>query len=130
VVNRGVNHAKPWQRNWPFTLLLGIAICAVTWRFRDDWPRSAYWTLGLALLLSPVLHPWYATWILPLACWRGGAGWIVLAISVLAALLLWETTALWTAWQPNLVTRALVIVPPLIAWIWHLRSEQLSSLRS
>jgi hypothetical protein len=119
---------NPWQRNWPFTLVLALAICVIAWRFRDDWLRSAYWTLGFALVLSPVLHPWYATWILPLACWRGGIGWVVLSMSVISAFLLWETTPWWTAWQPNLVTRFLVIVPSLAAWIWQARVQrQLSS---
>ena len=107
---------NPWQRNWPVNTLLCIVIAVIVVRFRNDWPRSALWTLGAALILSPVLHPWYATWILPLAIWQRQPAWTILSISAIAALLLWETTPLWTAWQPNLLTRAMVIVPPLIAW--------------
>ena len=107
---------NPWQRNWPVNVLLCVTIAVIVVRFRNDWPRSALWTLGASLVLSPVLHPWYATWILPLAIWRRAPAWTVLSISTLAAFLLWETTSLWTGWQPNLLTRAIVILPPLIAW--------------
>jgi hypothetical protein len=107
---------NPWQRNWPVMLLLAITIAAITIGFRNDWRRCAFWVLGAALILSPAMHPWYATWILPLAIWRGQPTWTVLSLSTIAALLLWDTTALWTAWHPNLLTRAMVIVPPLLAW--------------
>ncbi len=107
---------NPWQRNWPVDLLLCATIAFIVIRFRHDWQRSALWVLGAALVLSPVLHPWYATWILPLAIWRRQTAWTILSISAIAALLLWDTTALWTAWKPNPLTRALVILPPLLAW--------------
>ena len=107
---------NPFGRNWPFTLTLCLAVAVISWRMRDDWPRAALWIMGAALLLSPVLHPWYATWILPIAVWRRQHAWTVLSVSALCAFLLWESTPLWTAWQPNLFTRAMVAVPPLVAW--------------
>ena len=109
--------ANPFGRNWPFTLALALAVATIAWKFRADWRRSALWVLGAALLLSPTLHPWYVLWILPLAVWRGQTAWTVLSLSALTALLLWETTPLWTAWQPNFFTRSLVVLPPLIAWL-------------
>jgi alpha-1,6-mannosyltransferase len=115
---------NPWQRNWPVSTLLCVAIAVIVVRFRNDWPRAALWVMGAALILSPVLHPWYATWILPLAVWRQKPAWTVLSISALAAFLLWETTALWTAWQPTLLTRALVIIPPLLAWRFQSRTHE------
>ena len=107
---------NPWQRNWPVTVLLAATVAVLAWWLRNDWRRSLLWVLGAALILSPVLHPWYVTWILPFAIWRRQPAWTVLSISALAAFLLWETTPLWHAWQPNLLTRALVLVPPILAW--------------
>jgi alpha-1,6-mannosyltransferase len=107
---------NPWQRNWPVTLLLSVTILIIAWYWRHDWQRNALWVFGGALILSPVLHPWYVTWILPLAVWRQQSAWTVLSISVLSAFLLWDTTTLWNAWQPNLLTRAFVILPPLFTW--------------
>ena len=110
---------NPYQRNWPFTVIIVLAAMAASWRLRTDWPRAAFWVLGLALILSPVLHPWYVTWILPLACWRGNVAWSIFSISVTAAFLLWETTPLWTEWRPNLITRSLVILPPVLWLLWE-----------
>ena len=107
---------NPWQRNWPVTLFLVVTILIIAWYLRNDWRRNAVWVFGATLILSPVLHPWYVTWILPLAVWRQQPAWTVLSISVLSAFLLWETTTLWNAWQPNLLTRAFVILPPLFTW--------------
>jgi hypothetical protein len=118
---------NPYGRNWPFTLVLVIAVAVIAWKFRADWRRSALWVLGAALLLSPVVHPWYVTWILPLAVWRGQIAWSILSLSVLTALLLWETTPLWNAWQPNFLTRSLVVVPPLAAWIFQSRVQNRES---
>jgi hypothetical protein len=116
---------NPWQRNWPVTLLLSATILFIAWYWRGDWRRGALWVFGATLILSPVLHPWYATWILPLAVWRQQQAWTVLSISVLSAFLLWETTTLWTAWQPNLLTRAFVILPPLFTW-WNQTNKSVS----
>ena len=113
---------NPFGSNWPFTLALVLAVSGIAWKFRADWRRSALWVLGAVLLLSPTLHPWYVLWILPLAVWRGQTAWTILSLSALTALLLWETTPLWTAWQPNFLTRTMVILPPLIAWT--LRNER------
>ena len=115
--------ANPFGRNWPFTLALALTVGGIVWKFRDDWRRSALWVLGAALILSPTLHPWYVLWILPLAVWRGQTAWTILSLSALTALLLWETTALWIAWQPNLLTRSFVVLPPLIAW-FALRNQR------
>ncbi len=108
---------NPFGRNWPFTLALAVAVGVIVWKLRADWRRSALWVLGAALILSPTLHPWYVTWILPLAVWRGQTAWTILSLSALTALLLWESTPLWTAWQPTLLTRSFVILPPLAAWL-------------
>ena len=118
---------NPYGRNWPFTLVLVLAVVVIVWKFRADWRRSALWVLGAALLLSPVVHPWYLTWILPLAVWRGQIAWTVLSLSGITALLLWETTSLWTAWQPNFLTRSLVVLPPLVGWFLQLKTQNRES---
>ncbi len=109
---------NPYQRNWPFILALGAAILWGFYRFKNDWPRCAVWSMGSALVLSPVLHPWYVTWILPLACWRRATPWSTFSLSAMGALLLWESTPLWNAWEPNLITHAIVLLPALTAWHW------------
>jgi alpha-1,6-mannosyltransferase len=114
---------NPYQRNWPFILTMSLVIAFVTIRWRDDWARAALWIMGATLILSPVMHPWYATWILPIACWRQQPAWTVFSVSALGALLMWETTGLWTEWQPNWFTRSLVLLPPLL-WLVLQRTIQ------
>jgi hypothetical protein len=119
-----VSMPNPFQRNWPFALGLACAWAIAARMFRHDWRRCALWLFGLALILSPVLHPWYTTWILPLAAWRRVHAWAVLSVSSLGALLLWDSTRWWNEWQPNLFTRAIVIAPPLVAWLFEWRFKR------
>lgn len=48
------------------------------------------WPLGLALLLSPVLHAWYLTWILPVAAVARSRFWLALSVSGFGYFLLWH----------------------------------------
>lgn len=74
--------ANPAQKNGRYTIAIIVIVCALTVIFRRDWRRAALWIFGAALIFSPVLHPWYILWILPLACWRRAWPWAVFAISV------------------------------------------------
>lgn len=62
-------------------LVLGLAlvavIAAVTIK-RLDPLASAAWIFGALLIFTPVLHPWYALWILPLAAVLRLWPWFVL----------------------------------------------------
>jgi hypothetical protein len=69
---------KPWmQKPWPYfypefftrvllAVLLTTGLAVIAWRIGDP-VRAAGASLGLFLLLSPVLHPWYVLWIFPFA---------------------------------------------------------------
>lgn len=63
-------------------LICGSALLAtigvVTIR-RTEPARAAAWILGVLLLVTPILHPWYLLWILPLAAVLGYWPWFVLA---------------------------------------------------
>lgn len=92
----------PWSHLWsasflggPFVLLeaalpgsllprlaaltgLGAVVAwATAARLRPE--RALFWVLGSALVLTPVLRPWYVLWILPLAALRVSVQWIVLS---------------------------------------------------
>jgi hypothetical protein len=102
--------------NVRYNVVIALAVLVLTFVFRKDWRRGALWVFGAAIVLSPVLHPWYATWILPIACWRGARAWTVFSLSVMVALLAWETGP-WTGdWEPGLWARAVVALPPVIAF--------------
>ncbi|HWC66252.1 MAG TPA: hypothetical protein VG777_09225, partial [Thermoanaerobaculia bacterium] len=84
---------RPWmERPWPYfypelfaRLLLAAALAAglVVIAFRVADPvRAAGASIGLFLLLSPVLHPWYVLWALPFAALFRRAAFLWLAAAV------------------------------------------------
>lgn len=98
-------------------ILAGGAVLAcaavATWK-RWSVERTLYWTIGIALVLSPTLHPWYVLWILPLAALRGGRAWILLSGTTFLAywgLDAYQTTGIWP--QP-LLARLAIHLPFLL----------------
>ncbi|MEV4347342.1 polyprenol phosphomannose-dependent alpha 1,6 mannosyltransferase MptB [Actinoplanes sp. NPDC049596] len=80
----------------PVTRIIGIVLLAVTllflwWRarLRDPLLYTAY-ALAATVLLSPVFHPWYAVWALPVlaATLHRHLKWLVAPCAVAAALCL------------------------------------------
>ncbi len=63
--------------------LVGCALFSAQRRWSVE--RALYWTIGIALILSPTIHPWYVLWILPLAALRGGRAWLLLSGTVFMA---------------------------------------------
>lgn len=91
---------------------IGLAIC-----FRNNWRAALLWSMGAVLLLSPSIHPWYVTWILPVAAWRGARAWFVFSISIFFYFLLWDQQIAGQPWpEPALWLRLCIFVPPLLAW--------------
>src|SRR6266404_2203251 len=70
---------NPHQRNFHYYPILIVCMIAVSLLFIRNWKRGMLWALGVVLVLGPILHPWYCTWILPLAAWRRAYGWHVLS---------------------------------------------------
>ncbi|MFQ5739766.1 MAG: hypothetical protein ACE5JX_12205 [Acidobacteriota bacterium] len=50
--------------------------------------RSALWVLAAAIVLSPVVDPWYITWLLPIACLIGDRVWLAFSGIVFLAFLI------------------------------------------
>jgi hypothetical protein len=74
--------------------------------------------LGIALVLSPVFHPWYCTWILPLATWRRAFAWHVLSVTLFAYFLFWNERLFALPWHAEPWLRVIIVGPPLVATIW------------
>lgn len=109
---------NPHQKNYHYNVILLIAVVLVSLAFFWNWKRGMLWALGTALILSPVLHPWYCTWLLPLATWRRAYAWHVLSITLFAYYLFWNERLLALPWHSEPWLRALIAVPPLIAGLW------------
>jgi hypothetical protein len=102
---------NPHQKNYHYNVILIAAIAVVSLLAWWSWKRAMLWVLGIALILSPVLHPWYCTWILPLATWRVARAWHVLSITLFAYYLFWNERLFALPWHAEPWTRAVIIIP-------------------
>ena len=109
---------NPHQKNYHYNVILLIAIAVVSLLAWWNWKRAMLWVLGTTLILSPVLHPWYCTWILPLATWRRAFVWHVLSITLFAYFLFWNERIFLLPWHSESWLRAIIAVPPLVAGLW------------
>jgi hypothetical protein len=108
---------NPHQKNYHYNVIVVICVVLVSLLFWRNWKRGMIWAFGAALILSPVLHPWYCTWILPLAAWRRAYTWFVLSITLFAYFLFWNERLFLLPWRSEPWLRAIIIVPALAAAI-------------
>jgi alpha-1,6-mannosyltransferase len=106
---------NPHQKNYHYNVILLIWVGLVSLLFWRNWKRGMIWAFGSALVLSPVLHPWYCTWILPLAAWRHAYAWFVLSITLFTYFLFWNERLFLLPWHAESWMRAIIIVPALAA---------------
>ena len=83
--------------------------------FIRNWKRGLLWVLGTVLILSPVLHPWYCVWILPIAIWRRAYAWCVLSVTLFVYYLFWNERLFALPWHAELWMRGMIIIPALLA---------------
>src|ERR1700731_1083509 len=108
---------NPHQRSFHyFPILIGCVI-AVSLLFVRNWKRGMLWALGVVLVLSPILHPWYCVWILPLAAWRSAYAWHVLSVTLFAYYLFWDERLFGLPWHAEPWMRGLIIAPVLAALV-------------
>jgi alpha-1,6-mannosyltransferase len=106
---------NPHQKNYHYNVILFAAVALVSLLFYRNWKRGMLWALGTALILTPVFHPWYCTWILPLATWRRAYAWQVLSVTLFAYYLFWNERLFLLPWHSEPWLRAVIAVPPLAA---------------
>jgi hypothetical protein len=96
---------------------LVICVAAVSLLFFRNWKRGVLWVLGVTLILSPVLHPWYCTWILPVAAWRRAFSWYVLSVTLFVYFLFWNERLFALPWHAEPWMRGMIIIPTITAAI-------------
>ena len=108
---------NPHQKNYHYNVILIICVALVSLLFWRNWKRGMIWAFGTVLILSPVLHPWYCTWILPLAAWRRAYTWFVFSVTLFAYFLFWNERLFALPWHAEPWMRAIIMVPTLAAAI-------------
>jgi alpha-1,6-mannosyltransferase len=109
---------NPRQKNYHYNVVIVIAVVCVSLLFFRNWRRGMLWAMGTALILSPVLHPWYCTWIIPVAAWRRADPWQMLSVTLLAYYLFWNERLFSLPWHSELWLRGIISIPPLIATLF------------
>jgi alpha-1,6-mannosyltransferase len=118
---------NPHQKNYHYNVILVACVVFVSLLFIRNWKRGMLWALGVALILSPVLHPWYCTWILPMATWRRARAWHVLSVTLFAYFLFWNERLFRLPWHAEAWMRGIIIAPVLFVlaatFIGRVRSQ-------
>jgi hypothetical protein len=115
------------QRNYHYDVVLLVCIALVSLIFIRNWKRGMLWVLGTVLILSPVLHPWYCAWILPLATWRRAYAWHVLSITLFVYYLFWNERIFALPWHAELWMRGMIIIPALLATLSGLARNEIKN---
>ncbi|CAN5368128.1 DUF2029 domain-containing protein [soil metagenome] len=115
---------NPHQKNYQYNVIIVVAVVIVSCIFIRNWKRGLFWAMGTALVLSPVLHPWYCTWILPLAAWRRVDAWQVLSVTLFAYYLFWNERLFLLPWHSEPWLRGFILIPPIVAMLFALRRKQ------
>ncbi len=105
---------NPTQKNFNYNRVIPVMACLFAFYGLKDWRRASVWVLGSALILTPIFHPWYVSWVLPLAVLAGSGFWLVASCSLVAAYIIGDSGWWWTAWHPEIWQRLLVIGPPIL----------------
>ena len=108
---------NPHQRSFHYYPILIVCVIGVSFLFVRNWKRGMLWALGVVLVLSPILHPWYCVWILPLAAWRSVYAWNVLSITLFSYYLFWDERLFGLPWHAEPWLRGLIIAPVLAALV-------------
>ena len=115
------------QRNYHYNVVLLVCIVLVSLIFIRNWKRGMLWVLGTVLILSPVLHPWYCAWILPIATWRRAYAWHVLSVTLFVYYLFWNERLFALPWHAELWMRGMIIIPALLATLSGLAQREVKN---
>jgi hypothetical protein len=115
--------AGPTPARWMIgTMLLGVI--AWLWHRKFEPLDAAFIWTAAVLLLSPILHPWYVTWLVPFLAWRSDlwvlawSGTVVLAYQVLPV---WWSTG---DWRLSIWARVFEYAPVYGLMLWAVLSRR------
>ena len=80
--------------------------------------KYSFWLAGAFLLLSPTVHPWYLTWVLPFLCIFPLAGWILLTGKVILARSVYIAYEASGVWQEIWWVRLVEYGPPYLLMLY------------
>ncbi len=109
------------RMNYLFTLPLIVACLCLILRGRR-WVPVAEWFFFLLLILSPAVHAWYFTWLIPFAVASRNLGIRLLSLTGFTYFILQERSATWTGdgnpWQLTPWESAFLWLPFVIGFLY------------
>ncbi|MEM1157032.1 MAG: glycosyltransferase family 2 protein [Verrucomicrobiota bacterium] len=118
------------RMNQLFTVPLALG-CLVLIAKGRSWVKVAEWFFFLLLILSPAVHAWYFTWLIPFAVASRNLGIRLVSITGFAYFILQERTATWTGegnpWQLTPFESGFLWLPFIMGflyWICIRRNER------
>lgn len=99
-------------------LILVLSVLAFTLSRKTSLLEQCYWMVGITLLCSPNLFPWYVVWIVPFLCFFPNPAWLLLSTTI--ALSYYVLIDWWTlgVWHQNQVLLALQFLPFYGVMMW------------
>ena len=115
-------------QNWPHLIPLGLVTVGLIVR-SQTFAKFAETYLIVLLLLSPIIHAWYFTWLVPFAVASRNWGTRLLSISAFVYFVLPHRQALGeVGWELPLTARVGLWLPFLLGWLWTLRQPRQQTL--
>jgi len=102
-------------------LVIGSWVAFLLWwaQRESDVVRYLLGALTVAALLSPVLHPWYVTWLVPCFCFWRLPPIVALTGTVVLAYTVWPGYLADGVWRVPLWARGLEYAPVLLLGCWE-----------
>jgi alpha-1,6-mannosyltransferase len=87
-------------------LLVVLSTLAASLYCRKSLLEQCYWMVGMILICSPNLFPWYVVWIVPFLCFFPNPAWLLLTSTIAlsySVLIDWWTLGVWQQNQALLI---------------------------
>lgn len=101
------------QRYFRYDVVILVVAVLVAIVFARNWQRGLLWSMAVTIILAPVLHAWYVTWILPVATWRRAYAWHFLSVTIFAYYLFFNERMFALPWHAGPWMRGIIVLPVL-----------------
>jgi alpha-1,6-mannosyltransferase len=101
------------QRYFRYDVVILVVAVIVAIVSARNWRRGLLWTLAVTIILAPVLHAWYVTWILPVATWRRAYAWHFLSVTIFSYYLFFNERMFALPWHAGPLMRGMIVLPVL-----------------
>jgi alpha-1,6-mannosyltransferase len=116
--------AEPARKAGMIAVFISAAYC---WIARYSFYRAMIIVFGVIILFSPVVHPWYVCWLIPLLVFHRNAGWHFFTGWIALAYLIIHFFPV-GVWKQQMWLKLVIYVPLFVAlladWFWNLRQRR------